>query len=90
MKRKNNSAIYDLDFGQWLKGKRLSLGLTQQEVADKSGYISGQAIANMECGRSTVRVARMKRLAKALNVDFAELVERKARAQKARFLSRFE
>jgi len=61
-------------FGQRLKTLRKAKGLSQEELAEKSGlnrpYISG-----IEKGRRNVSLEVMEKLAGALGVEMGELVD---------------
>ena len=56
-------------------------GLSQRGLADKSG-VSYASIARIETGRQDPTVGLLARLAKALNVTVAELIEEGKPARK--------
>lgn len=55
-----------------IKQKRLELGLSQQELADKLGYKTRSTIAKIESGENSITESRIAKFAKALDttVDF--------------------
>lgn len=60
-----------------LRQLRRSMGLSQAELADRSG-VSKPTIGNLETGRQWPRRSTMSRLATALDVDVLELWEDRA------------
>lgn len=54
--------------GQLLRRLRSERGLTQEELAEKSG-MSVRALSNLECGTSAPRIKTTRLLASALGVD---------------------
>lgn len=61
--------------GKRLREIRLSRLMERQELADGSG-VSRSAIARIELGQTTARLATIKKLARVLEVDAGELVGR--------------
>lgn len=59
--------------GQRLRARRVALGLTLAEVAEKSG-LSLPYVSNLERGRGNPTVEALDALARALNVPLASLV----------------
>lgn len=63
-----------LRFGEALRARRLALGLSQEELADRCGldrtYISG-----IERGRRNVSLRNLGLIAKALDVTVSQLLE---------------
>jgi len=57
-----------------LKKIREAQGLTQQEFAKKAG-ISRAYLARLEIGRHDPHLSRLRKLAKALKVSVADLLE---------------
>jgi transcriptional regulator with XRE-family HTH domain len=57
-----------------LKQLRESRGLTQEALAKRAG-ISRAYLARLEMGRHDPHLSRLRKLAKALRVSVAELVE---------------
>jgi transcriptional regulator with XRE-family HTH domain len=55
-------------FGELLRRLRVETGLTQEELAEKSG-MSVRALSNLECGTSAPRIKSTRLLAAALDVD---------------------
>lgn len=67
-----------LDYGQKLKILRMRAGITQQQLADRSG-VSRAAIASLETGRRKPTLDTAELLAAALNVkisDFSTVVRK--------------
>jgi transcriptional regulator with XRE-family HTH domain len=61
-------------FGRTLKRLRLECGLSMYALAKRSG-ISDVYIGKLEAGRSDPTLGMLRRLAKALDVPVARLVE---------------
>jgi len=57
-----------------LRYQRMLAGLTQEELADKAG-ISRQTVILLEAGRQEPRPSSIKKLARALHVKPAELMD---------------
>ena len=65
-----------MTIGDKIKQRRLELGMTQQELADKMGYTSRASICTIETGRETNLTAeRIGAFAKALGVNPLYLFE---------------
>jgi transcriptional regulator with XRE-family HTH domain len=60
--------------GERIKEARLMRGFTQQELADKVGYKTKQAIAAIEAGRRDLSQSKVKRFAEALNIPIAYIM----------------
>lgn len=63
-----------LGIGKRIKQKRLELGLTQMELAQRMGYTSKAAICKVEKGDDNITTDRVKKFAKALDVTEAYLM----------------
>lgn len=61
-------------FGAALKERRRSCGLTQAELAQKSG-LNRSYISEVECGRENISLERAERLAVALDCALADLLK---------------
>jgi len=61
-------------FGKRVRGRRLALGLTQQELADRAG-LHRSYIGEIELGRRNVTLKSAAKIAKVLQVDVASLLE---------------
>lgn len=61
--------------GDKLKKRRLELGLTQEDLANKLGYKSKTAITRIEKNINDVSQAKLIKLAKALEVSPSYFVE---------------
>jgi transcriptional regulator with XRE-family HTH domain len=69
--RKN--AVLPRTIGKKVKKRRTSLGLTQEELAEKVG-ISRAYMGFVEQGRNVPTLETLEKIAKALKVKMAELV----------------
>ena len=61
-------------FGERLRKLRKEAGLTQQELADKIGVKTTQ-VARWEKSFNHIQPDALKRIAKALNVEWTDLIE---------------
>ena len=61
-------------FGKRVRERRLALGLTQQELADRAG-LQRSYIGEIELGRRNVTLKSAAKIAKVLQVDVASLLE---------------
>jgi DNA-binding XRE family transcriptional regulator len=57
-----------------LRRLRLEAGLTQDELGQQAG-VSGHTIAQLETGRQKARPGTMRRIAAALRVAVADVIE---------------
>lgn len=64
-----------LTVGQKIRQRRKELGLTQQDLANKSGYKSKTAIAKIEADERKILSSKLNAFANALNVDVNFLLE---------------
>jgi len=62
-----------MNFGRKLRRLREGKGLTQQELAEKLGYVTNSYISDVESGRFIPSREKLKKIAKALRVPFKEL-----------------
>ncbi|MEM2897610.1 MAG: helix-turn-helix domain-containing protein [Candidatus Bathyarchaeia archaeon] len=62
-----------MNFGQKLRKLRISKGLTQQQLAEKLGYVTNSYISDVEKGHFIPSREKLKKIAKALGVPFKEL-----------------
>jgi len=67
------SVIGDMNFGQKLKRLRIKRGLTQQQIAERLGYVTNSYISDVEKGAFIPSREKLKKIAKALGVLFKEL-----------------
>ncbi len=65
--------VFQTALGQAVKARRLSLGLTQEEVALHSD-LHQRWISNVETGKRNPSYASMRRLAAALRLSTSELI----------------
>ena len=73
----NQVLNYSEILGRYIKNKRLELGLSQEELANKMGYTSENSratIGKIEAGKQDLTVTKLRLLAKAIDVDAALLV----------------
>ena len=70
---KGTGELVVFGIGDLVKAHRNGAGLTQEEVAEKSG-ISRAQIANIEAGRSDIPVKTFMRLAEAIGCKAGELL----------------
>lgn len=57
-----------------IKKRRLELGLSQQKLAEMSGYTHKSAIAHIEKGEWDLPQSKLEAIAKALNIKPGDLV----------------
>lgn len=69
-----NREDYLAKFGERVKAYRTALGMSQQELAEASGYTSRTSIAKIEAGKTDVPRAKVDALAAALEVSPTELM----------------
>jgi len=67
------SVIGDMIFGQKLRKLREKKGITQQQVAERLGYVTNSYISDVEKGHFVPSIEKLKKIAKALGVPFKEL-----------------
>ena len=53
--------------------RRIELGLTQQDLSRKLGLESPQFISNLERGKALLPLGSVKKLSRALDVEYEEL-----------------
>ena len=57
-----------------IKARRIELGMTQQELAEKTGYSSKSAIARIEAGQIKLPLPKIELFAKALHTTGPDLM----------------
>jgi transcriptional regulator with XRE-family HTH domain len=62
-----------MNFGQKLRQLRIRKGLTQQQLAEKLGYVTNSYVSDVESGHFIPSRERLKKIAKALDVPFKEI-----------------
>jgi transcriptional regulator with XRE-family HTH domain len=60
--------------GKNLRAARKKLGLTQEQVAERSGVQAGE-VSRIEAGKRDPRVSTLERLAKAVEAKPGELID---------------
>lgn len=61
-------------FGKNLRDRRVELGMTQQELAEKLGFQFGQAISHLELGKNDISISWLPTIAKILRCNVAYLL----------------
>jgi transcriptional regulator with XRE-family HTH domain len=61
-------------FGKRVRERRLALGLTQQELADRAG-LHRSYIGQVELGRRNVTLKSAEKIARALHLDIVSLLK---------------
>lgn len=64
-----------MDFGQKLRKLREEKGITQQELAEKLGYVTNSYISDVEKGAFIPSEEKLKKIAKTLRVSFSKIKE---------------
>lgn len=64
-----------MNIGEIIRKRRIELGWTQQELADKMGYTSKSTINKIEKGRSDVAQKNIAKFAEVLGVSIAYLMD---------------
>lgn len=67
------SVIGDMNFGQKLRKLREERGMTQQQLAEKLGYVTNSYISDVEKGAFIPSKEKLKKIAKALRIPFKEI-----------------
>jgi transcriptional regulator with XRE-family HTH domain len=67
------SVIDDMIFGKKLRKLRESKGVTQQQLAEKLGFVSNSYVSEVESGKFIPSREKLRKIAKALSVPFKEL-----------------
>lgn len=67
-----------LSFGENIRRLRVSLNMSQDELAEKCGYTDRSSIAKIESGKADVPQKKIKVFADALNVSPSVLLEKRA------------
>jgi transcriptional regulator with XRE-family HTH domain len=62
-----------MTYGQKLRKLRESKKMTQQQLAEKLGYVTNSYISDVEKGAFIPSKEKLGKIAKALNVEFKEL-----------------
>lgn len=63
-----------LDLYANIKNRRLALGMSQEELAQKVGYADRTSIAKIEAGKVDISQSKIMAFAAALNVTASELM----------------
>lgn len=58
-----------MEIGDRIRQKRIEMGLSQDELAQKVGYSSRSTVAKIEKGTRRPQVEDLKKIAEVLNVD---------------------
>ncbi|MDI6856609.1 MAG: helix-turn-helix transcriptional regulator [Candidatus Thermoplasmatota archaeon] len=62
-----------MTFGKKLRKLREAKGLTQQQLAEKLGYVTNSYVSDVESGRFIPSKEKLRKIAKALGVPFRQL-----------------
>ena len=60
--------------GHLIKLRRIELGLTQKELAERCGYTNKSTISRIESGERDIPVRQLKKIAAALGMETEDLV----------------
>ena len=63
-----------LDLYKNIKDRRIELGLTQTELAEKTGYSNKSSIASIELGKVDLPLSKIKTFAAALDCSASDLM----------------
>lgn len=72
MRGKTISSDLLISFGAVIKTKRLSMGLSQEELADRSG-LHRTYITDIERGARNITLKNVKRISEALQITLSDL-----------------
>jgi transcriptional regulator with XRE-family HTH domain len=67
------SVIDDMIFGKKLRKLREAKGITQQQLAEKLGFVSNSYVSEVESGKFIPSKGKLRKIAKALGVPFKEI-----------------
>ena len=62
-----------MNFGQKLRKLRQEKGLTQQQLAEKLGYVTNSYISDVEKGKFIPSEGKLREIAKALHISFSKM-----------------
>ena len=62
-------------FGRFIRGRRISLGLSRAELAQRLGLILGSHVSHVERGETRISPGALPNWARALEIDTAALIE---------------
>jgi transcriptional regulator with XRE-family HTH domain len=62
-----------MNFGQKLRQLRIKKGLTQQQLAERLGYVTNSYVSDVESGHFVPLRDKLKKIAGALDVPFKEI-----------------
>lgn len=60
---------------QFLKKKRIQLGVSQDQLGVKIGNLNGQAVSNWEHGKCTVPAKHFRAIARVLHTSIETIIE---------------
>ena len=60
--------------GTLIKQRRMELGLSQKELAERCGYADRSAISRIESGERDIPVRQLKKIAEALGMEAEDLL----------------
>ena len=64
-----------MEIGEKIRNRRMELGWSQRDLADKMGYTNNSTIAKIEQGKTDVTQSRVIQFSKVLGVSIAYLMD---------------
>ena len=71
-----------MEIGEKIRNRRMELGWSQRDLADKMGYTNNSTIAKIELGTVDVTQSRVIQFSKVLNVPISYLIDWDEEAKK--------
>src|SRR5688572_2159813 len=75
MKTAHSANFGPKQFGRFIRGRRLSLGLSRADLAQRLGLILGSHVSHVERGETRITPDALPNWARALEIDTAALIE---------------
>lgn len=63
-----------MNIGERVKERRLELGMTQEELADKVGFKTRASVSRLECGDRNIPLSKLRKLAEVLETTVGYLM----------------
>ena len=63
-----------MNIGERIKERRLELGMTQEELADKVGFKTRASVSRLEGGDRNIPISKLKKLAEVLDTTIGYLM----------------
>lgn len=67
-----------MNIGDRIKEKRLELGMTQEELAEKVGFKARASVSRLEGGDRNIPISKLSKLAEVLDTTIKEYIQRKS------------